>query len=184
MFFSFKDRDTPLSTTFSQLLIQVQVKSCKLIMLRCITIVNVVFLSSPCWISVVFPMFLRSLHLFVYGFNHVIQVPSVASIHLRGRHEHEKWKIRLCSTCRVLKCLCFIQCKCKWWIPCLLRMEVTICIYVATHLLMVVCYLEAPKNKRSSGTWLGHPSSSAAPIEAEFFLKNRKYISTLPGSSE
>jgi len=51
-------------------------------------------------------------------------------------------------------------------------------------LLMVVCYLEALKNKRSSGTWLAHPSSSAPLIEVDFFRKNRKYISTSPGSSE
>ena len=51
-------------------------------------------------------------------------------------------------------------------------------------LLMVVCYLEALKNKRSSRTWLVHPSSSEPLIEAEFFWKNRKYISTSPGSSE
>ena len=48
-------------------------------------------------------------------------------------------------------------------------------------LLMVVCYLKAPKKKTSSGTWLAHPSSSAPPIEAESFWKNRTYISTLPG---
>ena len=51
-------------------------------------------------------------------------------------------------------------------------------------LLIVVCYLKAPKKKRSSGTWLVHPSYSAPPIVAEFFWKNRTYISTLPGSSE
>ena len=62
------------------------------------------------------------------------------------------------------------------------------CIFVIFHLettlLTVVCYLEALKNKRSSRTSLGHPSSSTPPIEAEFFWKNRKYVSTLPGSSE
>ena len=51
-------------------------------------------------------------------------------------------------------------------------------------LLTVICYLEAPKNKRSSKTWLTHPSSSPPPIGAEIFRKNRKYISTLHGSSE
>ena len=57
MLLSFKDRDTPFSTTFRQLLIKVQVKSCKLIMLRYFTIVNVVFASSLCSISVVFSVF-------------------------------------------------------------------------------------------------------------------------------
>ena len=51
-------------------------------------------------------------------------------------------------------------------------------------LLTLICYLEAPKHRRSSETWLAHPSSSTPPIEAEFFWKNRKYISTLPGSFE
>ena len=51
-------------------------------------------------------------------------------------------------------------------------------------LLMVVCYLEALKNKRSSKTSLAHPSSSTPLIEVEFFWKNRKYISTSSGSSE
>ena len=48
-------------------------------------------------------------------------------------------------------------------------------------LLMVVCYLEALKNKRSSRTWLVHPSSSEPLIEVEFFWQNQKYISTSPG---
>ena len=51
-------------------------------------------------------------------------------------------------------------------------------------LLMVVCYLEALKNKRSSRTWLVHPSSSKPLIEVDFFWKNRKYISISSGSSE
>ena len=51
-------------------------------------------------------------------------------------------------------------------------------------LLTFVCYPEAPKNKRSSRTWLTHPSSSAPLIEAEIFWKNRNYISPLPGSFE
>ena len=51
-------------------------------------------------------------------------------------------------------------------------------------LLIVVCYLEALKNKRSSKTSLAHPSSSTPLIEAEFFWKNQKYISTSYGSSE
>ena len=57
MFLTFKDRDTPLSTIFSQLLITEQGQSCELKMLICITIVSVVFPSSPGFISVVFPMF-------------------------------------------------------------------------------------------------------------------------------
>jgi hypothetical protein len=48
MFLSSKDRDTLFSTTFSQLLIKVQVEGCKLIMLRYITLVSVVFPSSSC----------------------------------------------------------------------------------------------------------------------------------------
>ena len=51
MFLSFKDRDTLLSTIFSQLLIKVQVKSCKLIMLTYFTIVSIVFPLSPGSIS-------------------------------------------------------------------------------------------------------------------------------------
>ena len=57
MFFSFKDRDTPFSTTFSQVLIKLQVRSGKLIMLRYFTIVSMVFPSSPCSIAVIFNMF-------------------------------------------------------------------------------------------------------------------------------
>ena len=57
MFLSFKDKDTPFSTTFSQLLIKVQIKSCELIILRYFTIASVVFPSSPCSVSVVFNMF-------------------------------------------------------------------------------------------------------------------------------
>ena len=133
MFSSFKDRVTPLFTTSSQLLIQVQVKNCKLIVLGYITIVRVVFLSSPCSISVVFPMFsmcLRSLHLFVYSFKSVIQVHNVASIDLRGLHKHENWKIGLCSTFMVLKCYGFMKCKCKGWILCLLRLWAHGCNYL------------------------------------------------------
>ena len=88
-------------------------------MLISITNVSVVLPSSPGSISVVFPMFLmcfRSLRLFVYSFKHVIQAHYVASIHLRARHECEEWKIGFCSTCRVLKCLCSIKCKCTGWI--------------------------------------------------------------------
>ena len=57
MFLTFKDRETPLSTIFSQLLIREQGQCCKLKMLICITNVRVVFPSSPGFISVVFPMF-------------------------------------------------------------------------------------------------------------------------------
>ena len=220
-------------------------------MLRYFTIVSVVFLSSPCSIFVVstmFPICLRCLHLFVYSFKRVIQIHHIASIHLRGCHEREKWKIELCSTFRLQKCLCLIKYKYKEWITVLFEdlgtWGAAICIYVArplatssswnlSHpsekpvnwgtkyipydtnqlqlkryevnsinnpndipqstlswfpkklpLLMAVCYLEALKNKRSSRTWLTHPSSSTTLIEAEFFWKNRKYISTLPGSSE
>ena len=73
-----------------------QVQCSKLNMLICITNVSVVLPSSLGSISVVFPMFsmcLRSLHLFVCSFESVIQVHHVASIHLRRRHEHEKWKM-------------------------------------------------------------------------------------------
>ena len=35
----------------------------------------------------------------------------------------------------------------------------------------VVCYLEAPENTRSSGTWLVHPSSSTPLIEVVFFFE-------------
>ena len=56
MSLTFKDRDTPLSTIFSQLLIREQGQCCKLKMLICITNVSVVFPSSPGFISVVFPM--------------------------------------------------------------------------------------------------------------------------------
>ena len=94
-------------------------------MLMCITNVSVVLLSSPSSISVIFPMFsmcLRSLHLFDYSFKSVIQVHHVASIHLRGRHEREEWKIGLCSACRVLNVYGFIKCKCKGWLLCLLRL--------------------------------------------------------------
>ena len=190
-------------------------------------------------------MCFTSLHLFAYGFKRVIQVHYVASIHLRGRDKSETWKIGLCSTFKVIKCLCSVKCKCKGWIPCLLSSGTTVCIYVATPsamssrwnlshpsekllnwctkyivydtnqlqlkkcevnstniwmtpskvhfydpssgklpLLTVICYPEAPKNKRSCGTWLAHPSSSAPPIGAEIFRKNRKYISTLQGNSE
>ena len=38
-------------------------------------------------------------------------------------------------------------------------------------LLMFVCYLEAPKNKRSSGTWLVHPSSPHLWLRRNFFEK-------------
>ena len=110
MFVTFKGRDTPLSTTFSQVLIEEQAQSCKLNMLICIINVSIVFPSTPGSIPVVFPMFLmrfRSLHLFVYSFKHVIQIHQVASIHLQGHHEYEKWKIGFCSTYRVLKCFMF-----------------------------------------------------------------------------
>ena len=93
MSLTFKDRDTPFSTTFSQLVIREQAQCCKINMLICITNVRVVLPSSPRSISVVFLMFsmcLGSLHLFVYGFESVIQVRYVASIRLRGRHEREK----------------------------------------------------------------------------------------------
>ena len=56
--------------------------------------------------------------------------------------------------------------------------------WFSSKLLLVVCYPEAPKNRRSSETWLGHPSSSTPLIEAEFFGKHRKYIFTSPGSSQ
>ena len=79
MFSSFKDRDTPLSTAFSQLLIQVQVKNCKLIMLRCITIVRVVFLSSPCSISVVFPMFSMCLRSFMSPYKFTSKTHSLST---------------------------------------------------------------------------------------------------------
>ena len=79
MLLTFKDRDTPFSTTFSQLLIREQFQCCKLNMLICITNVSVVFPSSPGSISVVFPMCLRSLPLFVYSLKSVIQVHYVPS---------------------------------------------------------------------------------------------------------
>ena len=119
MSLTFQDRDPPLSTTFSQILIWEQAQCCRLNMLKCITNVSVVFPSSPGSISVVFPMCLmcfRSLHLFVYSFKHVIQVHYVASIHLPAHCECEEWKIGFCSTCRVVKCLCSIKCKCTGWI--------------------------------------------------------------------
>ena len=112
MFLKFKDRDIPFSTTFSQLLIRKQVNCRTLNMLICITNVSVVFPSSAGSISAVFLMFsmcLRSLHLFVYSFQSVIQGNYVTSIHLWGCHECEKWQNRLSSTCRVLKCLCFYE---------------------------------------------------------------------------
>ena len=51
-------------------------------------------------------------------------------------------------------------------------------------LLMVICYLEALKNKRSSKTSLAHPSSSTPLIEVVFVWKNQKYIYMSYGSSE
>ena len=91
-----------------------ELQSCKLNMLTYIITLSLMFPSSPCSISVV-------LHMFVYTFKGVILVHDVPSIHFRGRHECEKWKIRLWSTCRVLKCSCLIKCKCKELILCLLR---------------------------------------------------------------
>jgi len=167
---------------------------------------------------------------------HIIWVHYVASIHLRGHHEHERWKIRLCSTCKVLKCLCFINYECTGWIPCLLRfsahgrqlftpmwqclwqhhpvrtraihpkgcwIEVQNSSYITqtnynlrnmklipsiiwmtplqsilswfsfqeTTLLMVICWLEAPKRKSSSGTWLVPPSSLHLWLRWKFFEK-------------
>ena len=121
MFFTCKDRGTPFSTTFSQLLTRDQVQCCKVNMITCNTSVSLVFPSSHGSISVVFPMFsmyLRGLHLFVYSFQHVIWAHYVASIHLRGCHECKKWKIGFCSTCKVLKCLYSIKCKFNGWISC------------------------------------------------------------------
>ena len=121
MFLTCKDRGTPFSTTFRQLLITEQVQCCKLNIMTCTTNVSLLFPSSPGSTSVVFPMFsmcLKCLHLFVYSFQHVIWVHYVASIQLQGCHECKKWKIGFCSTCRVLKCLCSIKCKFKGWIPC------------------------------------------------------------------
>ena len=120
MFLTCKDRGTPFSTTFSQLLIREQVQCCKLNMMICTTSVSLVFPSSTGSISVVFQMFSmcsRGLHPFVYSFKRVIQVHCIASIHLRGRHECKKWNIGFCSTCRVLICLCSIKCMFKGQIP-------------------------------------------------------------------
>ena len=195
------------------------------------------FPSSPGPISVffsnVFHVF-TSLHLFVYSFKHVIQVHCFASIHLQRQHKSETWKIGLCSTFKVIKCLCSIKCKCKGWIPGLLSLGTTVCIYVATPsattsswnlshpsekllnwstkyilydtsqlqlrkhelnsinnlndtppkhtfmifcrklaLLMVVCWPKALKNKRSSRTWLMHPSSPHLWLRWKFFEKIR-----------
>ena len=63
-----------------------------------------------------FSICLRSFHLFVYSFKHVIQVHYAASIHLWRRHERKRWKIGLCSTFNVLKCIFFIEYKCRGWI--------------------------------------------------------------------
>ena len=106
MFLTFTGRDTAFSSIFSQLLIREHIQYCKSNMLICITNVIVVFSSSPGPISVVFPMFsmcFTSLHLFAYSFKHVIQVHYVPSIHLRGQHKSEIWKIGLCSTFKVIK---------------------------------------------------------------------------------
>ena len=241
MFLTFKDRDTPSFTTFSQLLIRDQVQCCKLNMLIYITNVSVVFPSSPGSISVVFPMFsmwLRSLHLFVYSFESVIQVHYIASIHLRGRHECEKWKIRLCSTCRVLNVYGFMkmqvqrmdtvpfealgtwkqlfvsvwqrlwqrhpagtwaihpktcwievqniynmtQTSCNWGnmnlLASIIWMTPSKCIFSRFScwklpLLTFICYLEALKNRTSSGTWLVHPSSPHLWLRWKFFQKIR-----------
>ena len=123
MFLTFKDRDTPFSSIFSQLLIRDHIQYCKLNMVIYITNVSVVFPSSPGPISIVFPMFsmcLTGLHLFGYSFKRVIQVHDGASIHLRGRHECETWKVGLCTTFRSIKCLCSNKFKCKGSRLCLL----------------------------------------------------------------
>ena len=95
-------------------------------------------------------MCLRCLHLFAYSFNHVIRVHYVASIHLRGRHEHKKWKIGLCSTFRVQKCLCFIKYKCKGWI--------TVCFQdLGTLGQLFVSMWQHLWQRHPAGTWAIHP---------------------------
>ena len=54
---TFKDRHTTFSTSFGQIWIIGEVQSCKLNMLTYIAILNIVFPSSPCSISVVLSMF-------------------------------------------------------------------------------------------------------------------------------
>ena len=113
-------------------------------------------------------MCLRCLHLFVYSFKHVIRVHYVASIPLRGRHEHEKWKIGLCSTFRVQKCLCFIKYKCKGWITVCFQdlgtLGATICIYVATPL------------TTSSSRNLSHPSENLLNWRTKYILYNANQL--------
>ena len=140
-------------------------------MLRYFTIVSVVFLSSPCSISVVstmFPICLRCLHLFVYSFKRVIQVHHVASIHLRGCHEREKWKIGRCSTFRVQKCLCLINYKSKEWIT------------VPFEDLGSWGYLFVPMwqhlwQRHPVGTWAIHPKSWWIEVQNTYHMIQTNY---------
>ena len=112
VFLRFKDKNTPFSTNFSQLLIKLQVRSCKLIMLRYFTIVSVVFPSSPCSIAVVFNMFVKFASVCLQL--QTRHPSSARRIHLLARaREREKWKIELCYTFRLQKCIRLIKYMCK-----------------------------------------------------------------------
>ena len=124
-------------------------------MLIYITNARVVFPSSPGSISVVFLMFsmcLRSLLLFVYSFKSVIQFHYVASIHLRGHHRCEKWKIRLCSTCRVQKCLWFYEMQVQ-------RMDSVAFEALGTWKQLFVSVWHRLWQRHPAGTWAIHPKS-------------------------
>ena len=111
MFLSFRNRNTPFSTTFSQL-IKVQVKNCKLIMLRYITCVSVLFPFFQSSTSVVFEMFAS-----ICQQLQTCDPSSPDGIHPLVRVLWMRiMKIWLYSTYWVLKCLCFVKFECTGWI--------------------------------------------------------------------
>ena len=163
MFLSFKDRDTPFSTTFIQLLMKLQVKSCKFIMLRYFTIASVVFPSSRCSISVVFNMFARFASVCLQ-----LQTRHIASIHLRGRHEREKWKIGPSSTFRLQKCLCLSKYKCKEWIT--VPFE-----NLGNWWQLFASMWQHLWQRHPAGTWAIHPKSWWIEVQNTYYMIQTNY---------
>ena len=84
-------------------------------MLWYFTIVNVVFPSSPCSISIVFNMFGKFASVCLQL--HTCHPSSLCGVHPLARMPWtRKMKNWACSTFRLLECLCFIKYKCKGWI--------------------------------------------------------------------
>ena len=158
MLLSFKDRDTPFSTAFSQLLIKLQVKSCKLIF----AIVSVVFPSSPCSISVVFNMF--AMFASVCLQLQTRHPSSACRIHPLARAPWtRKWKIDLCSTFRLQKCLCLIKYKCKEWIT--VPFE-----DLGTWGQLFVSMWQHLWQCHPAGTWAIHPKSWWIEVQNTYYM--------------